>query len=109
MYVAQDDYIYIYHYIYLFLDSYIYTHTYLYFWGIIYIYIHIYIHTHNLLRFLGPTPPRQSLGHCLQERIQDMAERLPRYWGIVKNFDNTRGLGFIECEETKEVYDKDTW
>lgn len=41
------------------------------------------------------------------ERIQDMAERLPRYWGIVKNFDNTRGLGFIECEETKEVYDKD--
>jgi cold shock CspA family protein len=38
-----------------------------------------------------------------------MAERLPRYWGIVKNFDNTRGLGFIECEETKEVYDKDTW
>eukprot|EP00435_Cladocopium_sp_Y103_P023993 s3088_g5.t2 len=43
------------------------------------------------------------------ERIQDMAERLPRYYGIVKNFDNTRGLGFIECEETKEVYDKDTW
>ena len=36
-----------------------------------------------------------------------MAERLPTYWGRVKNFDATRGLGFIDCEETKEVYDKD--
>ena len=38
-----------------------------------------------------------------EERIQDMAERLPTYWGRVKNFDNFRGLGFIECEETKEA------
>ena len=43
----------------------------------------------------------------VQERIQDMADKLPRYYGIIKNFDNTRGLAFIECEETKEVYDKD--
>ncbi|CAE7227003.1 SWEET16 [Symbiodinium sp. CCMP2592] len=41
------------------------------------------------------------------ERIADMAERLPTYWGRVKNFDAARGLGFIDCEETKEVYEKD--
>ncbi|CAE7446774.1 swt-1 [Symbiodinium natans] len=41
------------------------------------------------------------------ERIADAAERLPTYWGRVKNFDAARGLGFIDCEETKEVYDKD--
>jgi len=41
------------------------------------------------------------------ERISEMAERLPTYWGKVKNFDRMRGLGFIDCEETKEVYDKD--
>ena len=44
---------------------------------------------------------------CLKERIADMAERLPTYWGRVKNFDAARGLGFIDCEETKEVYEKD--
>ena len=42
-----------------------------------------------------------------EERIADAAERLPTYWGRVKNFDAARGLGFIDCEETKEVYDKD--
>ena len=42
-----------------------------------------------------------------EEKITDMADKLPRYWGIIKNFDNTRGLAFIECEELREVYDKD--
>ena len=42
-----------------------------------------------------------------QERIQEMADRLPTYYGIIKNFHHDRGLGFIECDETKDVYEKD--
>eukprot|EP00913_Durusdinium_trenchii_P012764 g11984.t1 len=41
------------------------------------------------------------------ERIQEMADRLPTYYGIIKNFHHDRGLGFIECDETKDVYEKD--
>jgi len=41
------------------------------------------------------------------ERISDKADSLPTYWGKVKNFDLNRGLGFIDCDETKAVYNKD--
>jgi len=41
------------------------------------------------------------------EKIADLAASMPQYWGKVKNFDEKRGLGFIECDETKSIYDKD--
>ena len=36
-----------------------------------------------------------------------MADRLPTYYGTIKNYDPRRGLGFIDCQETKDYYEKD--
>jgi len=41
------------------------------------------------------------------EKIADLAASMPTYYGKVKNFDANRGMAFIECDETKSIYDKD--
>jgi len=41
------------------------------------------------------------------QKIADLAASMPTYYGKVKNFDEKRGMAFIECDETKSIYSKD--
>lgn len=39
----------------------------------------------------------------ITEKLADKLASLPTYWGKVKRVDSDRGLGFIDCEETKAM------
>lgn len=53
----------------------------------------------------GPKGPKAANVQVVQ-RIEDR-EDLPVFFGLVKRYDENRGLGFIDCAETKELYGKD--
>mmetsp|Transcript_6296 Transcript_6296/g.12101 ORF Transcript_6296/g.12101 Transcript_6296/m.12101 type:complete len:436 (+) Transcript_6296:121-1428(+) len=53
----------------------------------------------------GPKGPKAA-NVAVVQKIEDR-EDLPTFYGIVKRYDEQRGLGFIDCAETMELYGKD--